>query len=158
MSRIPRWENVERPSLPDLAWARATFEEVEPRDLFYKLATHLMGEAGEKGAAFSKVEALAVLLQSWNRSYYQRLKIPFDAAHFAAIGHLLDAHADELAGFDSRSIESLDSSDEPGIRSLYREFADVLGQTGASKALHMLAPRFCPLWDGFMLSRPPSCA
>lgn len=153
MSRTPRWENVERPSLDDLAWARATFEAVEPRDLFYRLATYLMDAADKKGAAFSKAEALAVLLQSWNRSYYQRLKIPFDAAHFADIEHLLDAHADELAGLGARSIESLASSDEPRITGMYRDFAVVLGQTGASKALHMLAPRFCPLWDGFIAER-----
>jgi hypothetical protein len=153
MSRTPRWENVERPSLQDLAWARATFEAVEPRDLFYRLATYLMDAADKKGAAFSKAEALAVLLQTWNRSYYQRLKIPFDAAHFADIEHLLATHADELAGLGARSIESLAPSDEPCIKGVYREFAAVLGQTGASKALHMLAPRFCPLWDGFIAAQ-----
>ena len=153
MSRTARWENVERPSLQDLAWARATFEAVEPRDLFYRLATYLMHEADKKGAAFSKAEALAVLLQSWNRSYYQRLKIAFDAAHFADIEHLLDEHADELAGLGARSIESLAPSDEPSIKGLYRDFAAVLGQTGASRALHMLAPRFCPLWDGFIAAQ-----
>src|SRR5450756_2132090 len=123
----------------------ATFEAVEPRDLFYRLATYLMDAADKKGAAFSKPEALAVLLQTWNRSYYQRLKIPFDAAHFADIEHLLATHADELAGLGARPIESLAPSDEPCIKGVYREFAAVLGQTGASKALHMLAPRFCPL-------------
>jgi hypothetical protein len=153
MSRTPRWENVGRPSLADLAWARATFEAAEPRDLFYRLATYLMVEADREGATFSKAEALAVLLQSWNRSYYQRLKIAFNAAHFAGIEHLLVAHADELGRLGARSIESLESSDESPIRTLYRDFAVVLGQTGASKALHMLAPRFCPLWDGFIAER-----
>lgn len=148
MSRTPRWENAERPSLEDLAWARTTFEAVEPRDLFYKLAQYLMTQADRKDRPFSKAEALAVLLQTWNRSYYQRLKVPFDAAHFAAIEQLLDAHADELSRYRTRSIESLAPSDEPGIRSLYSEFAAVLGQTGASTALHMLSPSFFPLWDG----------
>jgi hypothetical protein len=150
MSRTPRWQNVERPRLQDLTWARATFEAAEPRDLFYRLAAYLIGEADKQGAAFSKSEALAILLQSWNRSYYQRLKIPFDAAHFAAIERLLDQNAGELASLAARSIESLEPSDETTIRDLYRDFAGVLGQTGASKALHMLAPRFCPLWDGFI--------
>jgi hypothetical protein len=136
--------------LRDLAWARATFEAVEPRDLFYRLATYLMGEADRKGATFTKAEALAVLLQSWNRSYYQRLKVAFDAKHFAAIEKLLDLHDDGLATLGARSIESLEAPDEVAVRMLYREFGAVLGQTGASKALHMLAPRFCPLWDGFI--------
>jgi hypothetical protein len=153
MSRTPRWENAERPSLGDLTWARATFEAVEPRDLFYRLATYLMNEADSKDRAFSKAEALAVLLQTWNRSYYQRLKIPFDAAHFAAIEQLLDAHADEISRYRRRSIESLVPSDEPRIRGLYSGFAAVLGKTGASKTLHMLAPRFFPLWDGFIAAQ-----
>lgn len=44
-------------------------------------------------------------------------------------------------------------SDEPRIRGLYSGFATVLGKTGASKTLHMLAPRFFPLWDGFIAAQ-----
>ena len=37
-------------------------------------------------------EALAVLLQTWNKAYYRK----FDSAHFAAIERLLSAHQTEL--------------------------------------------------------------
>jgi hypothetical protein len=124
------------------------FEAVEPRDLFYRLSLYLMKQTEGSSGSFSRVEALAVLLQTWNHSYYQRLRIPFDAAHFAAIESLLSEHERTLAAFARRSIDSLVPADEAPVRALYREFAAVLGQTGASKALHVLAPRFFPLWDG----------
>jgi len=124
------------------------FEEVEPRDLFYRLSLYLIEQAEAKRGPFSRVEALAVLLQTWNHSYYQRLGIPFDAAHFTAIERLLTDHDQALARFAKRSIASVTPADEGSVRALYHEFEDVLGQTGASKALHILAPRFFPLWDG----------
>jgi hypothetical protein len=33
------------------------------------------------------------------------------------------------------------------VQLLFTQFEAVLGPTGASKALHMLAPRLFPLWD-----------
>lgn len=124
------------------------FEDVEPRNLFYRLSLYLMEQAEGSSSQFSRAEALAVLLQTWNRSYYQRLRIPFDAAHFAAIEHLLVEHEQSVAAFARRSIDSLTLADETTIRAVYDAFEAVLGQTGASKALHLLAPRFFPLWDG----------
>ena len=146
MATQTRRNSVAKPTLADLQAAREMFEAVEPRDLFYRLSLHLMGQGA--GSPFSRAEALAVLLQTWNHSYYQRLDIPFDAAHFAAIERLLAEHEQPLADFARRSIESLAPTDETLVRLIYHEFEAVLGQTGASKALHLLAPRFFPLWDG----------
>lgn len=148
MARPTRRNSFARPTLVDLRNAREVFEAVEPRDLFYQLSLYLIDEAEAGRGPFSRAEALAVLLQTWNHSYYQRLRIPFDAAHFVAIESLLADHEQLLAGFAKRSIASLTPVDEDTIRALYREFEAVLGQTGASKALHILAPRFFPLWDG----------
>ncbi|HEX7431587.1 MAG TPA: hypothetical protein VF293_05285 [Candidatus Limnocylindrales bacterium] len=143
-----RRNSVAKPTLADLQAAREMFEAVEPRNLFYRLSLHLMEQAEGSRSLFSRAEALAVLLQTWNRSYYQRLRIPFDAAHFAAIEHLLVEHEQAMAEFAGRSIDSLTPVDEAPVRAVYDEFEAVLGQTGASKALHLLAPRFFPLWDG----------
>jgi len=147
MARQMRRNSVAKPNLADLEAAREMFEAVEPRDLFYQLSLYLMQHAEAHRGPFSRAEALAVLLQTWNRSYYQRLGIPFDRAHFAAIEGLLVDHERLLAGFAKRSITTLKPVDEDSIRALYRAFRAVLGQTGASKALHLLAPRFFPLWD-----------
>jgi hypothetical protein len=33
------------------------------------------------------------------------------------------------------------------VKSIFENFEGVLGKTGAAKCLHLLAPRFFPLWD-----------
>ena len=143
--RRPR--SPDRLTLTDLSWARETFERAEPRDLFYRLATMVM-ELGEvPGATFSRAEGLAVLLQTWNEGYYRRLRHPFDAAHFDAVERLLHEYEPQLAVCRGRSIDTLEAADEASSRQLFRAFENVLGKTGATKALHLLAPRFFPLWD-----------
>lgn len=59
------------PTLADLDTAHQLFGQYEPRDVFYRAATDLvrMVLAGESSVTLS--EALAVLLQTWNRAYYQ---------------------------------------------------------------------------------------
>ena len=142
-----RRNSVAKPTVEDLAAAREIFEAAEPRDLFYKLSLYLMEQAEARCGPFSRAEALAVLLQTWNRSYYQRQRHPFDAVHFAAIERLLSEHEQLLAEFSTRAIAPVRLADEDPVRALYGAFEAVLGQTGASKALHLLAPRFFPLWD-----------
>jgi len=143
-----RRNSVAKPTVADLAAAREVFEAAEPRDLFYRLSLHLMEQAEGPCSPFSRAEALSVLLQTWNHSYYQRLRIPFDAAHFAAIEGLLADHSRVSGEFAERSIESVTPADETSVRALYSAFEAVLGKTGASKELHLLALRFFPLWDG----------
>ena len=153
MARVARRHSVANPTLADLEAARQMFEAVEPRDLFYRLSMQLMKDAMAGVGPFSRAEALAVLLQTWNRSYYQRLRRPFDAAHFAAIEGLLAGNGPFLAAVDGRTIESLNAADESSVRGLFAQFEAVLGPTGASKALHLLACRFFPLWDGAIAAR-----
>lgn len=130
----------------DVDAARVKFETIEPRDLFYRAATELLRLAAERQTRLSEAEALAVLLQTWNASYYQYR--PFDAGHFAAIEELLTTHASALAKYRRAIIENLDLKEEqPCITELFTAFERVLGPVGAAKALHLLAPRFFPLWD-----------
>jgi hypothetical protein len=73
----------------DVKAARDSFETNEPRDLFYRVATELVDLALRGATSLTVAEALAVLLQTWNKTYYQYRK--FDNAHFAeycaAVGH-----------------------------------------------------------------------
>ena len=41
----------------------------------------------------------------------------------------------------------LRDGDEISVRDLFSAFEDVLFPVGAAKCLHLLAPRFFPLWD-----------
>jgi hypothetical protein len=125
--------------------ARLTFESNEPRDLFYRAATELVRLAVDNKTSLSVTEALAVLLQTWNRAHYRYRK--FDMEHFKKIDSLIRKHAEALASYRRRTIENLADSERPVLSGLFTEFEDVLGPVGAAKALHLLAPRFFPLWD-----------
>jgi hypothetical protein len=44
-------------------------------------------------------------------------------------------------------IASLTDTDEQPLLAVFPGFEAALGPVGAAKALHLLAPRFMPLWD-----------
>lgn len=121
-----------------------------------------MSLAIREPARISVAEALAILLQTWNKDYY-RFHKEFDAAHFAQIEKLLQDHQDALAAFRRMRIEDLKVSHAPQVHGVFEAFESVLGPVGAAKALHLLAPDFFSLWDrkiakayGFPLVSPGS--
>jgi hypothetical protein len=91
-------------------------------------------------------EALAVLLQTWNKNFY-RFHRKFDARHFADMEGLLIRHREFLTVFRKKRIEEVDNQARPDIVRTFQEFEAVLGPVGSAKALHLLAPEFFPLWD-----------
>jgi hypothetical protein len=101
-------------------------------------------------------EAVAVVLQTWNRRFYISTGIPFDAEHFEDIEALLDRHHAALRGFRIRSIESLIGDEQSELEAMFDDFDRLLGPPGAAKALHVLAPRFFRLWDRPIASRGAS--
>lgn len=136
----------EAPTIGEVAAAQRIFAGVEPRGLFYRAATELVEFALSKKSSLSVAEALAVLLQTWNVSFY-RFHGTFDERHFAAIEHVLAAHEEKILSFRQRTIETFGDQDRAFIEVLFQDFEAVLGAVGAAKALHLLAPRFFPLWD-----------
>lgn len=140
----------ECPSIKDLQEARKVFLKNEPRDLFYRIATELIELAIKGKTKIPVSEALAALLQTWNRVYYQFRS--FDNEHFNEIDHLVEKYAEEIiTDFRTRSISSLCESDKDKICRIFGEFEKVLGPVGSAKSLHLLAPRFFPLWDRAIL-------
>jgi hypothetical protein len=126
--------------------ARAEFLQREPRRLFYRVAIELMDLSRKGGTTIKTSEALAVLLQTWNASFY-RFGRKFSENDFVKIHRLLKTHHRTIEDFRCRSIESLVQEEEGTLRTLFDQFANVLGSVGASKSLHLLAPPFFPLWD-----------
>ena len=129
----------------DIKRARKAFEAHEPRDLFYRAATDLVALARQRATSLSVAEALAVLLQTWNKNYYRFHT--FDKTHFASIEKLLLDHPNILARYRNLTIDNLDRGEQPTVSSLFQAFENLLGPVGAAKALHLLAPRLFPLWD-----------
>ena len=133
------------PSIQDIMAAREAFEANEPRDLFYRAATELVTLALDGKTSLSVAEALAVLLQTWNKAFYRYYK--FDNQHFAEIERLIEDHRALLLAFRQRPIETLGQEDRSKVLCLFKDFEEVLGPVGAAKCLHLLAPLFFPLWD-----------
>jgi hypothetical protein len=125
--------------------ARKAFEENEPRDLFYRAAIELVTLALEQKTSLSVTEAIAVLLQTWNKAFYRFH--PFTKQHVCDIERVVSTHHAELAVFRQRSIGSFCDEDVTPIESIFNHFEAVLGPVGAAKSLHLLAPDFFPLWD-----------
>lgn len=142
-ARTPETEH--RITLRDVQKARRAFDANEPRDLFYRAASELVDLARRGASSLTVAESLAVLLQTWNKAYYQYRK--FDNAHFAHIEKLLLKHRVTLDRYRDQAIEDLDHAERPAVKKLFQAFEDVLGPVGAAKALHLLAPRLFPLWD-----------
>jgi len=129
----------------EVSKAHRVFRQFEPRDLFYRAATELVSLSLNARTRLSVAEALAVLLQTWNRPYYRYRK--FDAAHFEKIEEVWRSHKRALKTYRNRAIDTLSPGERESICSVFNDFEIVLGPVGAAKALHLLAPRFFPLWD-----------
>jgi hypothetical protein len=136
---------VQTLTIPEIEAARQAFEDHEPRDLFYRAATELVALALDGRTSLSVAEALAVLLQTWNKMFYRYRR--FDSQHFADIERLIRDHRSMLITFRQRSIQSIKQEDESEVVRVFKAFEEVLGPVGAAKCLHLLAPRFFPLWD-----------
>ena len=136
---------VQTLTIREIEAARQAFEAHEPRDLFYRAATELVALALDGRTSLSVAEALAVLLQTWNKMFYRYRR--FDSQHFADIERLIRDHRSMLITFRQRSIQSLKQEDESEVVHVFKAFEEVLGPVGAAKCLHLLAPRFFPLWD-----------
>jgi hypothetical protein len=136
---------IDKPTLQELEKAREDFEDIEPRSIFYRAATDLVDLAIHNKTELNLAEAIAVLLQTWNVSYY-RFR-PFNKEHIYDIEELLKKHPQIVNNIRQRAIEDLGNKDIEVVKSIFQDFKIVLGKTGAAKCLHLLAPRFFPLWD-----------
>lgn len=133
-------------SVSDIKKARHAFYEHEPRDLFYRVAIELVDLALNKKILFSVAEAVAVLLQTWNKAYYQYYE-KFNNRHLENIERLIEKHYKNLICFRKRSIDGFLEGDRIEVENIFKDFELVLGPVGAAKSLHILAPRFFPIWD-----------
>ncbi len=138
---------IPMPTIKEVEGARKMFIAGEPRNLFYLVATELIDLASKNVTdKVSVAQALSVLLQTWNVSFY-RFRGGFKGEDLAGIEALLTDHSAVIEKYKQRSIASLASSEEDALRVIFSRFEKVLGAVGAAKCLHLLAPHFFPLWD-----------
>ena len=141
----------EKLSVDLLRRAHRVFEDEEPRNLFYRAATYLIERALEPSPQVSLAESLAVLLQTWNAQFY-RFHGKFTHQRLAALQAVLDRNMGTVKVLRRQRLGA-DDVDAAAIAPLFTESEGQLGQVGAAKALHLLAPRYFPLWDQSIATR-----
>ena len=125
--------------------AHSMFEDEEPRNLFYKAAIFLIDGALQPSPRLTLAESLAVLLQTWNVQYY-RFHGKFTRKRLVALETLLDKHMEALMSFRRQRLGDAEV-DAHQVSRLFTDFERELGPVGAAKTLHLMAPKYFPLWD-----------
>ncbi len=139
------------PTRSEFTKACEEFEKREKRDAMYKVATFLVSHFWGKPEHMAN--SLGVLLLTWNQAFYRYGQFSFDLLEECIADNL-----SRIETFRERHIRSLENSDEDDIRLLFLAFLEALkisegrskakkSPVGVAKTLHLLAPRFFPLWD-----------
>ncbi|MBA7606945.1 hypothetical protein ES703_14097 [subsurface metagenome] len=120
-------------------------------DPMYKVAKRLLDNSW--GSPPEMVEGVGVLLLTWNQPFYGR----FGWFKFEELEKCLANNLKAIKGFKEREIFSFSSADEDVTKALFDEFLEALKgvreakairtPVGVTKALHLLAPKFFPMWD-----------
>ncbi len=141
---------VPRISLTDLG-ANCRAYEKNDWDSVYRIATTLVGEGWDKPPRLQKiVDGLNVLLRIWNQQFYG--PGGFDETRLEG---WLRRNWQEINSFRTRDISSFGATDREAIARIFTELLYLLrktsdekrGPVSVGKALHLLAPRFFPIWD-----------
>lgn len=145
--------HIEIPSEEEFCEGCRKFEELEGRDSMYKVATFLVEYYWGKYADMA--DALGVLLLTWNAAFYRYGSGSLD---FEELERCLGRNFNLLNSFRTRDISTLSEADEQDISKLFNDFHVTLmlnsgkkkgtkSAVSVAKALHLLAPKFFPLWD-----------
>ena len=129
----------------------STFERHEGRDSMYLVATFLLERWW--GSQAEMADALTVLLLAWNAPFYRYGMFDQNRLEKFLVGHW-----ELICSFRDRDITSLTEGDHAAIKKLFAgldralRFKEGKGQgqrspVAVAKTLHLLAPRFFPLWD-----------
>ncbi|MEM3986371.1 MAG: hypothetical protein QXR39_06350 [Candidatus Methanomethylicia archaeon] len=107
--------------------------------------------------------AVTMLLASWNIEYYKEHYGEEDAVsifvrHVNDLLPVLERFKDTILRFKSLKLDEIEEYElenlKPKILELYDDISEIVGYTGASKVLHMLAPSFFVMWDSAIRSHP----
>ena len=139
------------PSYSDFKKGYEAFQLHERRDAMYKIAAFLVEHFW--GSPSQMADGLGVLLLTWNQAFYRYG--PFD---FDLLEECISDNLPLLEMFRDRNILSHSPKDDRNIGHLFRQFLTALqirlgkkegtkSPVAAAKALHLLGPRFFPLWD-----------
>jgi hypothetical protein len=138
-------------SLTQLERGCREFEAAEPRDSMYRVSRFLLQQWW--GDSKKLVDALSVLLLTWNSAFYR-----YGAFDESLVEAWLNENSSAIVAFGKREIDSFGEADYSKVERLFLTFQRALGHAdakgespvGTAKALHLLAPSFFPIWDGYI--------
>ena len=151
---------MEIPSALEFQKGYLAFQQYEKRDAMYKTATFLVDHFWGKPSEMA--DSLGVLLLTWNQAFYRYGLFDFDK-----LEECISNNQELLDRYRERSILSYSFGDDQPIRYLFQQFLAALqicegkkagtkSPVGVSKALHLLARAFFPLWDA-QIARAYDC-
>jgi hypothetical protein len=127
------------------------FVEGEPRDVMYKVATQLVRQYW--GNPSEMADGLGVLLLTWNQALYR-----YGGFKYPRLEKCIKSQWESIEGYGKRELDSLSPADYVGVKRVFDDFLEALlvknkmgkerrSPVAVAKAMHLLAPRFFPLWD-----------
>lgn len=139
------------PSQEEFLQGMKEFERREPRDAIYEVSSFFIPHFWKD--FYNMAIGAGAFLLSYNQAFYRYGIFDFDK-----LENCIRTNLFKLSSFRKRHITDLLESDEKDIKRLFREFLEALqidsGKTqgrkspvSVSKALHILAPEFFPMWD-----------
>ena len=132
----------------DVLQGSQKFVQQEKRGSMYKVATFLVDHFWYKPSDIA--DGIGVLLLVWNQAFYRYCNFALD---FENLERCLEKNEKAILQFRQRNISSFNKTDMPTIRRLFIALLEALkcgnrkSPVAVSKALHLLAPNFFPLWD-----------
>jgi len=133
----------------DILQGAQKYVEEEKRDSMYKVATFLVYHFWYRPSDIA--DGIGVLLLVWNQAHYRYCNFALD---FEGLERFLKNNEKALKELRHRDISGFNSSNDGNlIRRLFDDLLDVLkcgerrSPVAVSKALHLLAPDFFPIWD-----------
>lgn len=149
--------DVEHLDYEEILRGSREYVQKEKRDSMYKVATYLVDHFWFKPTDIS--DGIGVLLLVWNQALYRYCNFALD---FEALEGWLKRNENVLKEIRNRDISSLGAGDKKMVERLFDELLDVLrcgdrkSPVAVSKALHLLAPSYFPIWDND-ISRAYDC-
>lgn len=140
--------DIERLDYEELLRGSREYVKRERRDAVYKVATFLVDHFWFKPADMA--DSIAVFLLVWNQAFYRYCNFDLD---IEGLQKFLERNEKILYVVRKRDISSLTENDGKLVTALFDELLDILkcndrkSPVAVSKALHLLAPEFLPIWD-----------
>jgi hypothetical protein len=143
---------MDMPSADDLRAGFKKYQDEDKRDAMYKIATFLVDHFWDD--SYNLTNSIGVLLLTWNQAFYR-----YGCFDYEKLDKCLGENKELFGKYRNRNILDYSSENNPDIRYLFGQLMNALqictgkksgtkSPAGVVKALHLLAPRFFPLWDG----------